>query len=1379
MIRSGTTQGGNGIDGSERERLAQILRRKASVSRAEHAISPGQGALLFLHRMAPQSPAYNVAFVARVTSPVQISALGRALQRLVDRHATLRTTYSEKQGSWYQIVHGSMELKLEEVDASSWSEVELQDQVRRAFSAPYDLERGPIIRAMLFSRTPSDHVLLFGMHHIATDGWSQGIILHELRELYAAYSQKRAAQLPTLGLSYAESVRWQEAALRSEKGEQLWAYWHDVLSGELPSLDLPADHPRPTVPSMQGDSCPFRIDEVCYAQLKSLAATEGVTLFTLILAAFQILLMAYSGKEDILVGTPMAGRGEPEFQSVVGYFVNSVVIRGDLSGEPTFREFVQRFRHVVLGALSHQEYPFSHLVKRLCPEREASRSPIFQVMFNLQSRHTLGPFADLLAGDDSGGPVDFAGLRLKPFQLAQGAGAFDLILELIDSGSRLHGAFMYSTDLFDKDTVERMGGHFNALLQSIARSPDDRITRLQVLSDSERQELVQRWNATDRSYPSDKCVHELIRAQAKTNPGAVAVACEHKRLTYRDLVARAQVLSAHLQGLGIGEGRLVGIIMERSTDMVVALFGVLMSGAAYVPMDPAFPSERLAVMLEDAACAAILTQRCLARVLPITSAIVVDLDTIDFTGRPAMPWSEVRPATPDSLAYVIYTSGSTGKPKGVQITHRALVNFLVSMQREPGISASDNLLSVTTISFDIFGLEVYLPLISGACTTIATREVASDGTRLRRAIERSKATIMQATPATWRLLLEAGWHSARRLKALCGGEALTRDLADRILDTGAELWNMYGPTETTIWSATEKISSGTDPISIGRPIANTQLHVLNRFMQLSPIGVPGELYIGGDGLAKGYHNREELARRSFVQDPFSSRSGARLYRTGDIVRRGRDGSIQFLGRIDNQVKLRGFRIELGEIEYHLDQHPAVKNSVVTVREDAPTGKRLVAYYVPYSEIRPTARGFRKYLTERLPDYMIPAVYVCLPEFPLTPNAKIDRRALPKPDLGGEGARAEYVAPRDATERFLAGVWRDVLGVERVSIWDNFFVLGGDSLLAARLFAEIEKKTKRNIPLATLFQRPTVAELAEVVRAPDTDLSWSPLVTIQAEGNSPPLFLVHGAEGNVLLYRSLQHHLGDQQRVYGLQSEGLDGRKHFDPTIESMASSYIRAIRSIQPQGPYYLGGYCMGGTIAFEMAQQFRAAGESVALLALFETYNLGAARISARFIVRVINVVENILFHLLNALSLRARGRISFLTDKLHTESTRLKIRRDIFVQRLRAGVNGNDRSSYHYLKVKKANDRANERYRARRYDGRLILFRPLRGFTGYGDRWFGWKGIAGGGIEIHVLPFYPRGMLAEPFVEVLAERLKASMDGRSNFEKVQSPDVQHSRRV
>jgi amino acid adenylation domain-containing protein len=708
-------------------------------------------------------------------------------------------------------------------------------------------------------------------------------------------------------------------------------------------------------------------------------------------------------------------------------------------------------------------------------------------------------------------------------------------------------------------------------------------------------------NQTYADYPRDRCLHELLAETARSRPSSVAVEFDGKSLTYRELDRRSNQLAQHLQGQGIGPDSLVGLCVDRSEMMVVALLGILKAGGAYVPLDPAYPGDRIKYVLDDARVQVLLTQESLVPSLPETAAAVVCLEPESQIFRDGDGGPITCNAGPENLAYVIYTSGSTGKPKGVQLEHRSVVNFLYSMQREPGMTADDTLVAVTTLSFDIAGLELYLPLLVGGRLVVASREATMDGRMLMQLMARSGTTIMQATPTTWRVLLESGWVGDASLKVLVGGEALSADLARQLAQRCGSVWNMYGPTETTIWSSVYKVQGDDNKlVPIGTPIANTTFYILDPNRIAVADGTEGELYIGGEGLARGYFERDELTGEKFVADPFSSLPGARMYRTGDLARYKPDGNVEFLGRIDHQVKIRGFRIELGEIEAVLEQHPGVHQAVVLAREDAPGDKRLIAYCVPEAQDTLAPTELREHVGKQLPDYMTPSAYVQMERFPLTPNGKVDRKALPAPNLRDFEAQAEYVAPRNETERKLARLWEETLGVSPISVTANFFELGGRSVLAARLFTKILRTFGRELPLSTLFRSATVEQLAKELAPSHDKHEYSTLVAIQPNGAKPPFFCVHGGAGSTLFLHQLAGHLGPDQPFYGIEPEGMDGKRFQRPTVEQMAENYLAAIRSVQPTGPYFLGGYCFGGLVAFEMARLLQRRGEQTELLALF-----------------------------------------------------------------------------------------------------------------------------------------------------------------------------------
>jgi amino acid adenylation domain-containing protein len=784
-------------------------------------------------------------------------------------------------------------------------------------------------------------------------------------------------------------------------------------------------------------------------------------------------------------------------------------------------------------------------------------------------------------------------------------------LTLVIQEDRTECLWVYNAEVLDRESVVKMQKGFTAFLQGIVSDPQQHTSVLPLLTQQERERVLAEWNATQTDYPKETCLHQLFEAQVERAPEAVAVIFEGQHLTYRELNRRANQLAHHLRQLGVGPEVLVGLCVERSLDMMVGLLGILKAGGAYVPLDPAFPAERLAFMLEDSQAAVLVTQQhVLARLTaPGTRVVCLDADAAVLArNSEANPFSGVTSA---QRAYVIYTSGSTGKPKGVQILHRAVVNFLLSMRQQPGLRAEDTWLAITTLSFDIAALELFLPLIVGARVVVASRETVINGAALAETLRREQVTVMQATPVTWRLLLEAGWAGKADLKILCGGEALSLDLAEHLLTRGASLWNMYGPTETTIWSTLCKIEPGQEVISIGRPIANTEVYLLDAHLQPVPVGVPGELCIGGDGLARGYLNRPELTAERFIPHPFSDEPGARLYRTGDLARYRTDGMIEHLGRLDFQVKLRGFRIELGEIEAVLSQHAAVRQAVVMAREDVPGNKRLVAYVVS-QQPGPTSSELRDFLKEQLPDYMVPSAFVCLAALPQTPNGKVDRRALPAPELTNRTADKTFVAPRLRVHDQLISIWEELLEVRPIGIRDNFFELGGQSLLAARMLRRIEQVFGKKLPFVTLFAEPTIEHLANALLGEEDTNSrvllgkeesnfLIPVVAVQAGGSRRPFFFLHGqTEGDAFYCFQLARELGADQPFYVLERYNLDGLE-VPPTIEAMATAYLKSVRAVQPEGPYLLGGWCNGGLVAYEMARQLHAEGQAVDLLVLMD----------------------------------------------------------------------------------------------------------------------------------------------------------------------------------
>jgi amino acid adenylation domain-containing protein len=1021
-----------------------------------------QRRLWFLDQFESGSAVYNTPVAYRLSGTLDLAALERSLNEIVQRHEVLRTTFASEDETVLQQVASWLQIPLPVVDLEGSANLEdaLPQLVNDEARQPFDLARGPLFRARVFRIAMDDHVLVVTSHHIVFDGWSEGVLFHELHVLYDAFRQGRPSPLPELPIQYADYAVWQRDRLTGEDLDRQLSFWKRQLAG-LGVLDLPVGRQRPKMQTYRGTLRAVSVPPNVVAAVKTVGLQEKATLFMTLAAAFHTLLHRYSGQHDLALGFVVSGRDRSELEGLLGCFVNTLVLRADSSGDPAFRQFVARVREAALGAYAHQDLPFERLVEEV-PERDLSRSPLFQVLFNQGSAPKETALGDL---------------AVRRMPVDTGVSKFDMAVTLTadERTGGLNGWLEYNTDLFDAATIDRFVGHYLTLLEGIAANPDARLSALPLLTEAERVAQVA-WNSTRVEY-SEACVHGLISAQAQRTPGRVAVESEGRSLTYGELETRSEHLARVLRVRGVVPGIRVGVFMERCPEMVVALLGIMKAGGAYVPLDPAFPRERLSYMVQDSGAALLLAHRATVEELPSSAVPVVRVDAQEPNPEAAL---NVVRACPDDLAYVIYTSGSTGRPKGVAITHRSLVNLLESMGRTPGLDESDVLLSVTTLSFDIAALELYLPLLKGARLAIASRDEVWDGRRLLQRMSSSQATVMQATPATWRLLMEAGWEGTAGFKALCGGEALTRDLAHDLLQRAGEVWNMYGPTETTVWSSTWRVAPDDDVISIGRPIGNTQMWVLDAHLERMPVGVPGELYIGGVGVAQGYWERTELTEARFVPDLFSGLLGSRLYRTGDMARWLRDGRLECLGRLDHQVKLRGFRIELGEIEAGLTRHTVVRDVVVIVREDAPGDKQLVAYIVAQDPPADLIDQLRALVRTTMPEYMVPAAFVLLERLPLTPNGKVDRKALPQPGSRDTELPAGAVAPRTTSETLVLGIFSDVLGRSDLGVLDSFFDLGGHSLMAARLMSRLQAVSGLDIPLRSLFERPTVAGLAEVL-----------------------------------------------------------------------------------------------------------------------------------------------------------------------------------------------------------------------------------------------------------------------------------------------------------
>ncbi|RCJ21837.1 hypothetical protein A6770_04165 [Nostoc minutum NIES-26] len=1094
-------------------------------SDGEQILSYGQRSLWFMHQLAPASPAYNIASAVLLKGDVDIAALQRAFQKLVDRHPALRTTFTVRQGEPLQLIHQQMDICFQKEDVSNWSEL-LKERLTQEAYRPFNLEQS-LMRVNLFTNSDEGHILLLVVHHIITDFWSLAVMAQELGTLYQAEKKGSDLSLPPLPLQYIDYSHKQAQMLASPKAEQLWTYWQQQLAGELPVLNLPTDRPRPPVQTYRGASVPFKLSAELTEKLKAKSRTFGTTLYMTLLAAYQLLLYRYTGQEDILVGSPTAGRSEAELAGVLGYFVNPVVIRSNVSGNLTFEKFLAQVRQTVLDAFTHQDYPFALLVERLQTVRDSSRSPLFQTMFVLQKAHLLHQDLTAFTLNETGVKIHLGELQMESLALEQKVAQFDLTLTMAEVNGSLAASFEYNADLFNPDTITRMAGHFQTLLENIVANSQQPLSTLSLLTAVEKQQLLVEWNATQTDYPKDVCLHELFEAQVEKTPNAIAVIFQDKQLTFRELNQQANQLAHYLQASDVKSEVRVGIYLDRSLEMAIGILGVLKAGGTYVPLDPTYPKERIAFMLADAEVRVLLTQNSLFTSLPEYSACVICLD-IDWeiinqqsTEKPIVA------ITPANLAYIIYTSGSTGQPKGVAIAHAGIVNRIVWGIERYQLTSKDRVLQKTSFSFDVCVWEFFAPLLSGASLVMAKPNGHQDPSYLVQVMAQQQITIADFVPAMLQLILEQpGLEACQALRYItCGGEALPKKLSNRFFShlSKVELHNCYGPTEVSIDATSWVCQPHSEVISIGRPIANQQIYILDTYLQPVPIGVPGELYVGGAGLSRGYLNRPDTTAEKFIPHPFSDETGARLYKTGDLARYQPDGNIEFLGRLDEQVKIRGFRLELGEIETVLRQYPGVAEAAVVVQnntDDEASQKRLIAYLVPkehqqllefsssvgeeslYEILFPqgevnlhednqqlSAKNLRSYLSRHLPDYMIPSVFVTIPQMPRTPNGKLDYRALPALDAASLSLEHDvtYVPPSTALEEVLVGIWREILQVERVGIHDNFFELGGHSLLAIQVISRIRDIFNVEIPVHNLFEATTIAKLSQLLIARETKL----------------------------------------------------------------------------------------------------------------------------------------------------------------------------------------------------------------------------------------------------------------------------------------------------
>ncbi len=1255
---------------------------------------------VWLHAaMADELPLYNEPITIHRRGSFDLTRLQESFNAVLRRHDIWRTAFAIVNGALRQVVQRELCVILPLVDLSRMSEsgrerkaLELATEDARA---RLEIFRAPLFRARVIKLAADDHRLHLTLHHIIFDGVSiYRIFLPELIAEYEARGTGGRARDCASTLQYADYALWRNRTL-AETAPQL-AYWRAQLAGDPPRLRLPCDCARPARISYRGGMEAFALPPGLTQALKTVARTEQATLYMVLLAVFKVLLHRYSGLEDIVIGGAVDMRRRPELQRVMGYFLNSVALRSRPSGTLTFRDYLEQVKGIVLDAVAASDVPFEHVVRELRPPRDASHHPFFDVLFSMEP-----PAPALPEGWD-----------LTQMEVTVGTAKFDLYLELDESPDGIIGRFIYSTDLFEAPTIRRMIGHWVRLLQSVVATPKARLMDLPMLTPEESRRLLIQWNATTQEVPSTT-LPAWFEEQVRRAPDRIAVKFEKRSLTYRELDRCAEALAARLRATGIGRERLVGVFLERSLEMIVALLAVLKSGAAYLPLDPGLPRARIDLVVRDARCSALVTSRALLTRLPDLAIPVLDLEDRALPCAPSSTYPG--PADPSSLAYVLYTSGSTGQPKGVEVCHRSIVNLLRSIQDEPGFNEGETLLAVTALSFDIAALEIFLPLVTGGTVVLASSATVGDPAALARLIRESRCTMMQATPTLWRSLVDANWPGRPNLTVLSGGEALSSSLADALLARSGRLWNLYGPTETTVWSTLHRVASQSGAVPIGRPIANTRVYVLDPGGSLVPVGVPGELYIAGVGLARGYRNHDVLTRERFVAR--RGVPGERLYRTGDLARWRADGTLEFLGRTDAQLKIRGFRVAPEEVEAALESHPDIAAAAVTAARER-GGQSLIAYVVPRGARTPGAQELRRHLAQVLPSYLIPAWFATVPSLPATPNGKLDRNRLPAIP------RSEPIAGigtlQTPPERRLAAMWREILDVSEVGPEDDFFELGGHSLLVVNLLRRIEASFGVRLPMAALLEAPTLGRMARLVSA------QAQSVLPSAARHEPGLIWVNAAALVRHLGKSLAPHV--PMTSVAVPPDALL-RLGDAPSLSAIAALVVNGIRAIQPDGPYRLGGWCTDGILAFETAAQLMRQGAVVELLVL-------------------VHSVNPVHFHRLGTPSIQF-SKFRYYWQKLR--ELRGAARWSYAAARFRGAIE----PATPWLREASILHNAALAYEPSTYPGSVLLLQPAErpAILDYGP---GWADVVTGRLTIRECPGDHCSMLEPPHVDVVARRIR-----------------------
>jgi amino acid adenylation domain-containing protein len=1275
---------------------------------------------------------------------LDVEVLQAAIRQLVSRHESLRTTISGDGMTILIAKEIDLQVPLSDLSALSANDraAEIDRYQSQSVSEPFDLQHGPLFRAQMLKLTDREHLLIFAVHHIVCDGWSLGIILADLAKIYTALNRGLVPELAQVEY-FSEYAFLEQAQIDDPETIATEAYWLQRFAELPPGLDLPTDYPRPPLRTFNADREYHTLPASLVERIEKVGFKHGCSLMTTLLTAFEILLFKLTGQTDLTVGIPTSGQIAAGKYNLVGHCVNFLPLRSRIDPTISFSDYLRSRNSAILDDYEHQNFTFGSLLQKLAIPRDASRIPLVSAVFNI----------DL----DRGGSQSTFDDLTTTLTINRGAFAtFEFFLNAVTTASGdLDLDCQYNPNLFRAISIQQRLGEFENLLTQIVATPDLPLHQLSLLSAAQSQQLLVDWNATQTDYPQSQCIDRLFEQQVEMAGDAIALVFQSQQLTYRELDNRANRLANYLLTIGVKSGELVGIALDRSIETIVSVLAILKAGGAYLPLDLSYPPARLAFMLENANVSVLLTKTAVRDRLPSHPARTIDLDTDWDEIAQANPTNPRRSGQADDLAYVMYTSGSTGQPKGVCIPHRGVVR-LVKNTNYLDFSPQQVWLQLAPIAFDASTLEIWGSLLNGGKLVLFPGDKPSLR-ELGQTIDRHQITTLWLTAGLFHLMVDERIEDLQPLRQLiAGGDVLSVPHVRKVLATlpDCQLINGYGPTENTTFTCCYPISSlkGLTSVPIGRPISNTQVYVLDPDRQPVPIGIPGELYIGGDGLACGYLDRDELTSEKFVANPFAP--GGRLYRTGDLVRYLPDGNLEFLGRIDTQVKIRGFRIELGEIDAILAQHPAVREVRTIDREDRPGDKRLVAYIVSDRVADAAEPDFRSFLRSKLPDYLIPAAFVTIASLPLTANGKVDRRALPVPESDRQAAVAKFVAPQTEVELQLTKIWERILGIQPIGVKDNFFELGGHSLMAVKLFNEIEKSFGKVILLTTLFHAQTIEELARILAPNKPDCEWHSLVEMKpGSPNKTPLFCMHAIWGNILFYRNFTKYIEADRPVYGLQSKGLDGQQPPCNSIPEMAANYIQEIQTIQPQGPYLLLGYSLGGLIAFEIAQQLQAQGQEIQLLALVDptTQNLPIADEDRGFVTPTM-LTKNIA-HLRKLLNLSFKYKLLYIWERLYWNLTigHLNFFYLTYLKYIKGAA-----TELRLLDVYWANYPTQYSYIPQQYSDKIVFFKSEDPGSGdENDCELKWETIARKGIEVESVPGSHLSMMDEPNVRILCTKL------------------------